>query len=115
MPGLLVAAVPNLDPGIGSFGPAVNFKGIAASYLGHRKLALKAPPNSVVDTLGLAPRLLHAMVSVGLMAPVNNSSLMLWIMLGGACLYILEGFCALLDNRNGHFGERANLLLQFRN
>lgn len=40
-------------------------------YLRHRELALESPPNSVVNTFRLAPGLLHAMVSVGLMAPVK--------------------------------------------
>ncbi len=39
------------------------------AHLGHGSLALEAAPDPVINTLGLSPCLLHAMVAVRLMAP----------------------------------------------
>jgi hypothetical protein len=70
MAGLSVAAVPDLhftmsihteDPNSAEW-----------SNLGHGELALEPPSYSVIDTLGLAPRLLDAMIPVRLMPPANS-------------------------------------------
>lgn len=42
------------------------------TYLGHRKLALETAPHPVVNTLGFPPCLLHALVTIGLVAPENK-------------------------------------------
>lgn len=43
----------------------------AQTHLGHGKLALEPPPHPVINTLGLPPCLLHALVPVGLVAPAD--------------------------------------------
>jgi len=69
VPRLLVAAVPNL---------------------GHRELPLEPPPDTVINTLRLPPCLLHALVTIGLVA--------------------LERLCALLDDSDaGHGGLTSSV------
>lgn len=69
MASLLVASVTNLFVSRGQYGGHNWMMGAVGTYLRHRELTLETTPDSVINTLGFPPCLLHSMVTVGLVAP----------------------------------------------
>jgi hypothetical protein len=64
--------------------------------LGHRRLALEATPDPVINTLGLPPCLLHAVVTVGLVTPKGRSVSMTWSVGGRTDLNLVVRFLTIL-------------------
>lgn len=69
-------------------------------------MALKAPAHPVINTLGLPPCLLHTMVTIGLMTPVEAVSIAKTYVLA---INALEFVGTLLDDGDldGHYDLRT--------